>query len=127
MDNTTLNGYRKWAIDHDENVYWCKPYVSSDGRTKYILTDGKISELIVDGKSTAIDDVTIDEIDALARLHNPYYNDESTPAENLMGNGEFTERSCAACPWFRKCENWDNPDGWEEYHPDYPDDPGYDD
>lgn len=125
MENTTkLNGLRKWAIDHDENVSWCKPYVSSDGRTKYILTDGKISELIVDGKSKAIDDVTIDEIDALARLNNPYYDDESTPVENLLRNDEFTERSCAACPWFLKCENWDNGE-WS--NPDYPDDPGYDD
>lgn len=135
MDNTNnkLNGYRRWAIDHDENVSWCKPYVSDDGRVMYTLTEGVITDLVVDGVSidTVHDSdgshVADADVDKIARRYNPYYDDDETPVYNLITCSAFRDAPCAVCPYFRECENWDNPDGWDDFHPDYPDDPGYDD
>lgn len=123
-NNTKLNGYRKWAIANDESVSYCTPYASRDGLVRFILTDGRITNLVVDGKPA---ETTDDAIAALARRYNPYYDEDWDPTYNLLActSDTFFACGCASCPYFRECENWDNPDGWD--NPDYPDDPGYND
>lgn len=116
-----MNGYRKMMIYSQENLGWCKPYISEDGKNAITVNEGAVNGMMIDGADMDLDF----DIAKFARAVNPDYDDyDGWDDLHIALDGDVHEQSCARCPWFDICEAMDNPDGWEDTPQagQYPDD-----
>lgn len=100
--------YREYMDEHrDENMSWCKPYVSDSGSVCVAVTvlDGGISQILIDGEETA---VTADNIQSTAKLVNDDYDLYSGWSDtHILLDGNISERGCAECPYNAFCQQMD--------------------
>ena len=116
-----MNGYRRMMIDNGENLGWCIPYISSDGKHAIAVNEGKVCGMILDG----VDLDTKFDVNRFARVVNQHYsNYDGWDDLHIALEGGVSAESCSNCPWFGICDAMDNPDGWEDSpdSKDYPDD-----
>lgn len=67
-----------------ENLSWCKPMVSRDGRVTIAVNEGAVAGLMVDGKDLQPSNQEIARLD-----------------------DDFIELGCSDCPWRDICEAMD--------------------
>lgn len=70
----------------DENLSWCKPMVSKDGRVTIAVNEGAVVGLMLDGKD----------------LQPSNWSDT-----HILLDGDFVEIGCGACPWRDICDAMD--------------------
>ena len=105
-------GYNKTYADYmrdnpDENLDWCKPYISDDGRYAIAINEGEIIEAITpDGHLPVghLSPLTEDEIEKLAREIDHDYDlyDGWNDTEIILN--KLHETGCSSCPFFGKCD-----------------------
>ena len=115
-----MNGYRKMMQDRpDENLSWCVPYKTADGKYALAVCEGKPAGMILDGKVVDYSELEA-SLPTLAKAVNPDYGDYAGWTDLHLATEAMQECGCAHCPWFGTCDAMDNPDDWSD--PDYPDD-----
>lgn len=86
----------------NENLSWCRPMVSRDGRVTLAINEGAIVGLMVDGEELQISEK---EIARTARIANESYNDYSGWDDiYILLDSDFTEIGCNECPWRDVCD-----------------------
>lgn len=91
----------------DENLDWCKPYVSDDGRYAIAINEGEIIEAITPEGHLPVghlSPLTEDEIEKLAREIDPEYELYSGWTDTEIILNKLHETGCASCPFFGKCD-----------------------
>lgn len=112
----TLREYFQWHPD--QNMSWCKPYISDNERVVAAVNEEGIICLRIDGEDIpetrnekgqyAISD---EAIKRAAMIVNPDYADyEGYSEEEKFYRGDIHETGCAFCPWRDDCEVMDYDD-----------------
>ena len=100
--------YADYMRDHpDENLGWCKPYMSKDGRYAVAVNEGEIIEAITPEGHLPKDHVsplTDPEIETLAQAVNPDYDLYDGWDNGYILLQAMHETGCASCPFFSKCD-----------------------
>lgn len=108
--------YRDYMRDHtEENLSWCRPYRSGNGRVSVAVNDGEICGLIIDGQEIdlagkwriseqapfweMICKVSVEDADLLADEAELGYS----PSEIALMDG-LVECGCANCPFADLCD-----------------------
>lgn len=96
--------YGNYFQDHsDDNLSWCKPYVTPDMQYAIAVNEGKIVGMRYDGS-----DVDPDQYDSLiytlARTVNPDYDYYRDWEPLHIALDTMRECGCIDCPWFDLCE-----------------------
>ena len=110
--------YRDYMEVHcDENLDWCKPYVS-DKSDEYclIMYDGEPDAVIMpDGTFYRYNGSLTDEVmEAFARAVNSDYDLHSGYDDWLIALRAMHEVGCASCPFSDDCEAMDEQYGEDE-------------
>ena len=105
--------YREIMLETDENLGWCKPYISADGKNAVAIDDGRPVSMLFDGYS--VDDITPDAMRRFVRAVNPDANSadiDDADADELrdLATEPLHESPCHACPWFDICAAMDEED-----------------
>ena len=105
-----MTTYRDIMRTSDDNLGWCKPYVSSDGKNAIAIADGRPVSLLINGHD--IDDITPDAMRRFVLAVNPDMDiDDIADADTLeLATEPLHESPCHDCPWFAVCAAMD-----EEY------------
>jgi hypothetical protein len=82
-----LNKTRKEMLENDENLEWCKPYVTADEKIHFVINEGRLDG-ILDHESNR-------HIWKKEEL-------EKFDVEKLLE--EATELPCKECPFFYECD-----------------------
>lgn len=97
--------FRDYFETADENMEWCRPYISENERVKLIVMGG-IESLIIDDKE--YDTITPDLIHkaALIATDGDYdlFSGYSDTDLIIMCS---EEQACYECPWFDECQAMD--------------------
>lgn len=95
--------------DNGENLGWCRPYVSDNGKYAIAVNEGKIAGMILNGE-----DINPDKLDApdiinkFAKAVNPDYGIYSGWGDlHIALDGDVRECGCRNCPWFGICDAMD--------------------
>lgn len=89
----------------NENLSWCRPMVSRDGRVTLAVNEGAIVGLMLDGKELQISE---EEIARVARIVNESYDNYSGwNNTHILLDGDLTELGCSSCPWRDVCDAMD--------------------
>ena len=91
----------------DENLSWCRPYVSKDGRYAIAVNEGEIIEAITpEGHMPEghLSPLTEDEIHTLAQAVNPDYSMYRGYTDEELIYQVMRETGCAYCPFFDHCD-----------------------
>ena len=119
-----MNAFRKKMIARHENLGWCKPYFSKNGRVQFTINEGAIVSICVDKNeivpaknhlsSQQPEHFSEDTLKEVARMINERYDSLSdSEQDQMILAGEISEGACCECPWFLSCEAMDNRDGLE--------------
>lgn len=98
---------------HDENLSWCRPYRSRNGRVQLALCEGQICGLLIDGEEIRLPagkQSTDGEI--WERICEASCDDDSLSYEGYTWSeialrDFLVEGGCASCPFNRECEDMD--------------------
>lgn len=123
-----MNGYRKYMIESDGNLGWCKALDFGD--VQISVNEGIINGIMDSGVDIDSDEgilssnfYTEKTLTAIAKKVNPNYDlYDGYNATHIILDAKHDELPCKLCPWFNVCSAMDNPEDWEEYNTDYPDD-----
>ena len=100
--------YGDYMLDHpEENLYWCRPYFSADGRYAIAVNEGEIIEAVTpDGHMPEghVSPLTKDEIHTLAQAVNPDYSMCRGYTDEELIYQVMREGACADCPFFHQCD-----------------------
>ena len=100
--------YGEYMAEHpEENMSWCRPYVSDDGRYAVAVNEGEIIEAITPEGHLPVgylSPLTEDEIEKLAREIDPEYELYSGWTDTEIILNKLHETGCASCPFFGKCD-----------------------
>lgn len=89
----------------NENMSWCRPMVSRDGRVEFAVNEGVVVGLMIDGEDLQLSN---QEITRAARLVNKSYDEYSAEnATDILLDGDCFEVGCSACPWRDICDAMD--------------------
>ena len=88
-------------MSHTENLGWCKPYTTSDGRFAVAVCEGDIVSMLIKGVDI---DTTPETIKALAATINEDYSLYRGCSDCDIALDAMTETGCASCPWRDCCE-----------------------
>lgn len=94
-----------------DNLSWCKPLISKDGRVALIRNEGRTTELYIDGEDVDVNDGNIDRAARIAAgesCEDGYIYDE----DDLLWSCE--EAACWQCPAYAECECWENEEDEED-------------
>lgn len=100
--------YAEYMAEHpEENMSWCRPYVSDDGRYAVAVNDGEIIEAVTPKGHMPeghLSPLTDEEIEELAREIDHDYNlyDGWNDTEIILD--KLHETGCASCPFFSRCD-----------------------
>lgn len=72
------------TMSENENLSWCRPYVSEDGKKAIVVNEGEI----VSSEGLNVNDVSDLEID------------------EIIDNENLYECGCAGCPWQMNVIRW---------------------
>ena len=98
----------------DENLDWCRPYISNNGRVAFVSNDGEpIDCATIDGEIIYFGDDTEQRHANLQKFvaavmgdeYDPeveYYVDDLTNYNDVFGRCQ--EVGCHDCPWAKNCE-----------------------
>lgn len=87
-----------------ENLGWCRPYISEDGKDAIAINEGEAVSLMVDGRDFPASEITPDAIKALAQKVNTDYALYSGWSDLHIAAEALREVGCADCPWRDICE-----------------------
>ena len=88
----------------NENVDWCKPYISDDCRFAIAVCEGKIAGMILNGDDVAPAEIN-DRMREFAAAVNPSYDLYSGWSDLTIAlDGDIRECGCVACPWREICD-----------------------
>ena len=106
---------RDYMRGHDENMTWCKPYITEDESVAFTLCEGNISAFRMDG-SEKRSNITAGDLNVLARRLEPDYDfyEGYTDKEIIFNASAARERPCCECPWFEDCAAMDDPVDFDE-------------
>ncbi len=96
---------RDIMVKKDENLSWCKPYVSEDSQYALAVCEGKVAGMVFAGKeveSDKLDDPSL--LKRFAKNVNPYFSDYSGWDDLHIALERMSETACRNCPWFDVCE-----------------------
>ena len=100
---------RELMHDNGENLGWCKPYVSEDGKYALAVNEGEVAGMVFNGEDIKAD--KLDKPDMLrqfAKAVNPDYDDYDGWGDlHIALDGSVRECGCANCPWFDICDAMD--------------------
>jgi len=89
------------ATRPEENLSWCKPFVSNDGKTAVIVYEDQIQSILHNGSNFSTP--TAEQLKELAMEINPYYNDFSWHNDAAALLDALDEVGCSGCPWKDIC------------------------
>ena len=106
--------YREYMENHpEENLSWCRPYRSENGRVALAMNEGNIAGLKIDGKeidgpyTSADSQAKLWEMAAKASIEDDALLDIETDRyswrEIALMDG-LVECGCANCPWKDTCD-----------------------
>lgn len=100
---------REQMKENGENLGWCKPYVSDDGKYAIAVNEGEIAGMIFDGEDIAPGKLdSADIINKFAKAVNPDFDIYSGWGDlHIALDGDIKECGCANCPWFGICDAMD--------------------
>lgn len=104
--------YSDYFKTYEGNLGWCKPFVSEDGKVKYVLNEGEIIDLYVNGryikpeierpgKYSRYSDA---QLKRAAKLATPYYDEHHGWTDEELLLQHCHECNCSECHSFRDCE-----------------------
>ena len=103
--------YRDYMRENpDENLTWCCPYVTDDGRYAVAVNEGEIIEAVTpEGHLPEghLSPLTAQEIEALARAVNPDYDLYEGWDDTYITLQAMHKTGCADCPFFERCDAMD--------------------
>lgn len=88
----------------DENLSWCRPFVSDDGKYAVAVNEGNAVSIILNGHDL---ELTPESVRMLAQAVNADYDDYNGYSDLQIALDAMTETSCAKCPWFETCAAMD--------------------
>ena len=105
--------YRKYMRHHtEENLAWCRPYHSENGRVALSENEGRIQTLMIDGKEIDDDFAERNQSELWERVCRASIEDEElldietrrySWREIALMDG-LVECGCAECPWNDTCD-----------------------
>lgn len=100
---------REQMIENGQNLGWCKPYVSNDGKYAIAINEGEIAGMILNGEDIGPDKLdSTDILRKFAQTVNPDYSNYSGWGDlHIALEGSIAECGCAGCPWFGICDAMD--------------------
>lgn len=100
---------RERMQNNGENLGWCKPYVSDDGKNALAVNEGEVAGMILNGEDIKADKLDKgDLLERFARAVNPDYDDyDGWDNLHIALEGNVRECGCANCPWFGICDAMD--------------------
>ena len=107
---------RDYMREHDENMYWCKPFLTEDGSVAYTSFEARINDIKMDGAEKHGSDITAEDLNALARRLESFYDccEGYTDTEIIFTSTTARESACHECPWFEDCAAMDDPVDFNE-------------
>lgn len=105
--------YREYMENHpEENLSWCRPYRSENGRVALSYNSGRIESAMIDGAEIAIDGAQKNQAALWERVARASIEDEAlldvetrrySWKEIALMDG-LVEGGCASCPWKDLCD-----------------------
>lgn len=89
----------------NENLSWCKPMVSRDGKVMLAVNEGTIVGLMVDGKDLQLSNQEIIKAAKIVNNDYNYYSDWDDV--HILLDGDLIELGCNSCPWRDVCDAMD--------------------
>jgi len=99
--------YLDYMLEHeDENMDWCKPYVSDDGEYAIVMYSGHPESIRTPSGDAYRYNGTLNErtLQEFARAVNPDYHPNRGWSDEYMAIEPLHETGCASCPWRDECE-----------------------
>lgn len=97
----------------NENLSWCKPIRSKNGRVFASITEGAVSALRIDEVDYLTKDKILPMLKTAAKISNPDYGDYSDWDDFEIMMDAAAEMGCSACPWRDECDAMDCDDNDE--------------
>lgn len=100
---------RELMKENGENLGWCKPYVSADGKYVLAVNEVEVAGMIFNGEDIKADKLgDPDLLRQFAKAVNPDYDDYDGWGDlHIALEGDIRECGCADCPWFSICDAMD--------------------
>lgn len=105
--------YREYMENHpEENLSWCRPYRSENGRVSLSYNSGRIESAMIDGEEIHIGWAKKDQSELWERVARASIEDEAlldvetrrySWREIALMDG-LVECGCASCPWKDTCD-----------------------
>lgn len=105
--------YREYMENHpEENLFWCLPYRSKNGRVALSENEGRIQTIMIDGEEIDIDWAKKDQSELWERVARASIEDDDlldietrrySWREIALMDG-LVECGCANCPWKDTCD-----------------------
>lgn len=101
------------SMGYNENLSWCRPYISEDGRYAVAINEGEICGMILDGEPVEPvinqdrrwETIYTDEmIERFARSVNPNYDMYKGYDDLHIALERLREVGCCECPFCGECE-----------------------
>ena len=98
-----------------DNLGWCKPYESKDGRVSFVMCEGEMSGAMVEGNEIDFgsDLPESEKWKILGRALGAGEDDDEEDCKNIVFL-KSRECSCRSCQYYDICEQWADEDNEDE-------------